>query len=75
MELIGDPNARLVYTVLGRTLAVEPPSSTTCQSSQVTVTFENPQTRTKTQVLAIPTQGNCQTNYDGQGNWVVVAAP
>jgi hypothetical protein len=73
MELIGDPNARLVYTVLGRTLAVEPPSSTTCQSSQVTVTFENPQTRTKTQVLAIPTYKN--SNYDGQRNWVVVAAP
>jgi len=39
------------------------------------VTFENPKTGTKSQVLAIPTQGNWQTNYDGQGNWVIVAAP
>ncbi len=70
-----------VTTVLtkpkGSNFAVEGPSTTTCQSSQVAVYFANPKdpAGVKTQALGIPTPGNWQTNYDGKGHWVIVAAP
>jgi hypothetical protein len=87
----GDPYARLVYTcsdsltanaqadvttsVQLRALAVEPGSSTTCASKQITVSFQNPADKKITQVLAIDTPGNWQTTYNGDGTWEVVAAP
>jgi len=87
----GDPNARLVYTcsdsltanaqadvtttVQLRALAVEQPSTSICASKQITVSFVNPATATKSQVLAIDTPGNWQTTYSGDGKWEIVAAP
>jgi hypothetical protein len=58
-----------------KSFAVEQPSTSICASSQVTVFFVDPFSEVQSKVLGIATPGTWQTNYDGQGNWVIVAAP
>jgi hypothetical protein len=68
--------ADVTTSVQIKSFAVERSSTSICQSKQVTVSFIDPTNpATKSQVLAIDTSGNWQTNYDGLGHWVIVAAP
>ena len=75
-DLIKNAQADVTTVLLSAFADVEPSSTTTiCKSKQITVSFENPADKKKTQVLAIDTPGNWQTTYSGDGKWEIVAAP